>query len=176
MESSNNYTKYRTYALLEELAETNTASDFGRINQALLALAFQKAGFDISHYQGTGRPDFIAIKEKESYAVEVKAPPAEKVVLTIEDINGVEELGHRAILAILTYPSVDTRWLFIDTHRLSPHTYNKLEIARLSITILEERISPFFLQVMEENREKVKMGASALQSLVESKSKEQKTS
>lgn len=168
MENKNNYTKYKTFAILNELAKIHTASDFGRINQALLSIAFQKAGFLVSHYQGTGRPDFIADRNGESYAIEVKAPVSEKVSLSKEDIAGVEKLGHKPILAILTFPSPECRWVFIETNKLSPKVYQKNEIERFSIINLENQISPHFLSAIEENKEKVRIGSSALQSMVES--------
>lgn len=167
----NNYTRYKTYAELKTLTNVHNASDFGRVNQALLAIAFQKSGFFVSHFQGTGRPDFIADKDGDSYAIEVKAPMSEKVSLTKEDIAGVEMKGHRPILAILTYPSPESRWLFIETNKLSPKVYQKNEIERFSISGLEDQISPSFLSAIIENKEKAMIGASALQSLVESKSK-----
>lgn len=168
MEKKNNYTKYKTYAVLNELAGVHNPSDFGRVNQALLSIAFQKAGFTVSHFQGTGRPDFIADRTGESYALEVKAPVSEKVSLSKEDIAGVEKLGHKPVLAILTFPSPESRWLFIETNKLSPKTYQKNEIERFSIINLENQISPYFLSAIEENKEKAMIGASALQSMVES--------
>lgn len=169
MSENNNYTKYKTYAILNELDNVHNASDFGRVNQSLLSIAFQKAGFSVTHFQGTGRPDFIADRKGESYAIEVKAPPSERVSLSKEDIAGVENLGHKPILAILTYPSPDSRWLFIETNKLSPKVYPKNEIERFSLTHLEDQISPCFLSAIEENKEKAMIGAPALLSMVESK-------
>ena len=167
----NNYTKYKTYAELKNLANIHNASDFGRVNQSLLSIAFQKSGFFVSHFQGTDRPDFVADIDGESYAIEVKAPVSEKVSLTREDIAGVEMKGHRQVIAILTYPSPESRWLFIETNKLSPKVYQKNEIERFSILDLENQISPSFLSAIVENKEKAMIGAAALQSLVESKSK-----
>jgi len=167
----NNYTKYKTYAELKNLANIHNPSDFGRVNQALLSIAFQKAGFFVSHFQGTGRPDFIADRNGESYAIEVKAPVSEKVSLTKDDMTGVEMRGHKPLLAILTYPSPESRWLFIETSKLSPKVYPKNIIERFSIIDLENQISPCFLSAIEEHKEKAEIGASSLQSLVESKSK-----
>src|SRR5579872_6125821 len=146
-----NYTKYKTYAKLNDLSKIHNPSDFGRVNQALLSIAFQKAGFTVSHYQGTGRPDFIADRNGESFALEVKAPVSTKVSLTKEDIAGVEKLGHKPILAILNYPNPESRWLFIETNKLSPKVYEKNDIERFSIINLENQISPHFLSAIEEN-------------------------
>ena len=166
----NNYTKYKTYAKLNELSKIHNPSDFGRVNQALLSIAFQKSGFIVSHYQGTGRPDFIADGKGESYALEVKAPVSNKVSLTKDDIDGVKGLGHRGIVAILNYPNPESRWLFIEIGKLSSKVYVKNDIERFSITQLENQISPNFLSAIEENWDKATIGALALQPLVESKS------
>lgn len=166
---NNNYTRYKTYAGLNELANIHNPSDFGRINQALLAIAFQNAGYGISHYQGTGRPDFIAYTEKSGYAIEVKAPVATQVSLSEGDITGVEKLGYMPILAILTYPSIESRWIFISTNTLAAKTYKKLDIERLSIKNIEEELAEPFLKALEDNKEKAEIGASALQSLIQSK-------
>ena len=166
---NDNYVKYKTYAKLKELDDVHNASDFGRVNQALLSIAFQKAGFVVSHYQGTGRPDFIADRNGESYAIEVKAPKSEKVSISTDDIAGVKKLGHKPLLAILTYPSPDARWLFIEATRFSAKAYEKNSIERFSISNLESQISPHFLSAIEEHREEALVGAYALQSLVESK-------
>ena len=165
-----NYTKYKTYAKLNELSKIHNPSDFGRVNQALLSIAFQKAGFIVSHYQGTGRPDFIADRNGDSYALEVKAPVSTKVSLTKEDIEGVKLQGHKGIIAILNYPNPESRWLFIETDKLSPKVYEKNSIERFSIINLENQISPYFLSAIEENWEKATVSALALQPLVESKS------
>lgn len=166
----NNYTKYKTYAKLNELSKIHNSSDFGRVNQALLSIAFQKSGFIVSHYQGTGRPDFIADRNGESYAIEVKAPPSStKVSLTKEDIEGIKLQGHKGILAILNYPNPESRWLFIEADKLPPKVYEKNNIERFSIVSLENQISSHFLSTLEEHWEKAIVGAPALQSMVESR-------
>lgn len=91
-----------------------------------------------------------------------------KVSLSKGDIAGVEKLGHKPILAILTYPYPESRWLFIETNKLSPKVYEKNEIERFSIPNLEEEISPCFLSAIEENKEKAMIGASTLQSMIQS--------
>lgn len=171
MEPDKDYIKMNTWAILDELNQKHNASDFGRINQALLSIAFQTAGFEVSHYQGTGRPDFIADRTLEGYAIEVKAPPSERVALTKEDITGVEKLGRKPLLAILSYPLLEAGWLLIETKKLSPRTYDKNELGKFSMKTLDEEIAPVFLNAMEQNKEKALIGAGALQSLVESKLK-----
>lgn len=166
----NNYIKYKTYAKLNDLSKIHNPSDFGRVNQALLSIAFQKSRFLVSHYQGTGRPDFIADGNGESYALEVKAPISSKVSLTKDDIEGVRLQGHKGIMAILNYPNPESRWLFIEADKLLPKVYEKNSIERFSIIDLENQISPHFLSAIEENWEKAMSGAPALQSMVESKS------
>lgn len=164
-----NYTKYKTYAKLNDLLKIHNPSDFGRVNQALLSIAFQKAGFVVSHYQGTGRPDFIADRNGESYALEVKAPASSKVSLTKEDIDGVKLQGHKGIIAILNYPNPESRWLFIEVDKLSPKVYEKNNIERFSMANLENQIASHFLSTIEENWEKARSGAPALQSMVENR-------
>lgn len=169
--ADSDYIRLNTWGILDEIRRHHdNPSEFGRINQALLSIAFQNAGFAVSHYQGTGRPDFIADKGAEGFAIEVKAPESERVTLTEEDITGVEKLGRKPILAILTYPSVEARWLFIETPRLSPRTYEKNQLGKLSITSLENEIAPSFLKALEDNKDRALIGSQALQDLVESRS------
>lgn len=169
MATNRNYIRLNTWAILDELNRKHNPSEFGRINQALLSVAFQMAGFDVSHYQGTGRPDFIADRGQEGYAVEVKAPTSERAALQKEDITGVEKLGRKPILAIISYPLLDAGWLFIETKKLSARVYNKSELGRLSMRNLNEEIAPAFLKALEENKDKAIIGSSALQSMVETK-------
>lgn len=169
MEHTSNHTRYKTWALLNDLGKAHSPSDFGRVNQALLAITFQNAGFIVTHYQGTGRPDFVADRLEEGYAIEVKAPVADKVTISKEDITGVEKLGHKPLLAILTYPLLDARWIFIETNKLSPKSYRKSGIERLSISSLEKEIAPVFLNTLQANMEKAIIGSYALQGMVESR-------
>lgn len=170
MAETEDHIRLNTWAILDEIRRHhNNPSEFGRINQALLAIAFQNAGFTVYHYQGTGRPDFIADNGQDGFVLEVKAPESERVTLSNEDITGVEKLGKKAILAILTYPLIEARWLFIDTSKLSSKTYEKSRLGRLSIAKLEKEIAPAFLKALEDNKDRALIGSRALQELVESR-------
>ena len=151
---------YRIWAAVNELSNIHNASEFGRLAQVLLALTFQDAGFKLSHFQQVGRPDFVAQRNDQDFAVEVKAPSGNEVLIKREDLMGVRNLGHPPVVAVLTYPMLDTRWLIVACGSLIPRLYEKIELTKYDLNNLSEEINVSFLSVLGKYREQAMLGSS----------------
>src|SRR3989442_15089944 len=103
--------RVRTWAEVNDLPLSLSWSEFGKVCQCLLAIAFKSVGYSVSHFQFVGRPDFVAERLTDNFSVEAKSSLGRSVVIKREDISGIRGLGHVPVLAILTYPDLSTRWL-----------------------------------------------------------------
>jgi hypothetical protein len=145
----------RNWAEVNALARKVDPSTFGRLCQSLLALSFLQAGYEISHFQFVGRPDFVAKRDLLSYSVEAKAPSGPTVILKVQDLMGIRGLGHKPIVAVLSYPMLSTAWLIVDATRLAPGTYTKLKLKTLSDPILQREVSENFFEVVSNFAERM---------------------
>ncbi len=135
---------YRAFANLRPIVEALGPSEFGRICQILLAFAFLEAGYQVPIMQLSGRPDIVARKKNRGYSLEAKAQLDANVHFKDEDITGVTGTGFAPLLAVLTYPSPDTHWIFADALKLRPGVYNKLSLQRYSLGSLENEVGSLF--------------------------------
>ena len=154
---------YRVYGVLDPILQKLGACEFGRICQVLLGYAFLEAGYQVPILQLSGRPDMVAHKGNVSYALEVKAQTDSKVSLKTNDILGVTGAGPKPVIAVLTYPDPNTRWIFVDAKRLERGTYNKIFIAHYSIPELEQEINGTFPTVATRMRKLAMTGSGALE-------------
>ncbi len=161
-----NQSYLRVWAEVNDLAKVLDSSEFGRVGQCLLALAFKELGYKLSHFQHVGRPDFVIEKSNEGYSVEVKAPTGTKVTIKPEDLRGIEGLGHKPLVAVLTYPELATRWLIIDATKLTPRIYLKSELNRFSTNATERDVSGAFATILVKFRARAIAGSYALRELL----------
>lgn len=153
---------YRVYGVLEPILEKLGACEFGRICQVLLGFAFLEASYQVPIMQLSGRPDMVAHKGRVSYALEVKAQTNSEVSLKEDDIVGVTGAGPRPVIAVLTYPDPDTRWIFADATKLEQGTYNKISIRDFSIPELDLEINETFPIVVTRMRRLALTGSGVL--------------
>jgi hypothetical protein len=156
----------RIWAAVNQVESRLTPTDFGRLAQVLLALSFQEVGFSINHFQQVGRPDFLAEKGSQEYAVEVKAPVGSTVLLKEEDLLGVNNLGAVPMVAVLTYPDIDAQWLLLPSNSVSPHVYQKTMLKKYNMTTLSREVNESFLSVLDKDRDLISKGASNLRKLI----------
>ena len=156
------------WASLNELFMNHSSAEFGRVCQILLALSFQHLGFRVRHFQHVGRPDFTAKRENEEYAVEVKAPPRHNEVhIKKEDLMGIENLGSKPVVAVLTYPAIDAQWLVVESHKLTPRVYAKIELKGHNMSPLSDELNNAFARMINKYREKALLGSSNLRDLLQ---------
>lgn len=155
---------------MEELLQKHGPSEFGRICQILLGLTLKEMGFKICLFQLAGRPDIVVLRENEGYAFEVKAQIGTEVIIKEEDLKGVVDSGYQPILAILSYPEIETKWLILDARSLRAGKFNKISLERHSIRTLEENINKEFLDGIDKFYENALAGSSNLRNILDSKS------
>ena len=154
--------RVRTWAEVNDLALSLSWSEFGKVCQCLLAIAFKSVGYSVSHFQFVGRPDFVAERLTDNFSVEAKSSLGRSVVIKREDISGIRGLGHVPVLAILTYPDLSTRWLIVEATKLSARTYAKTELAAFSRQPIDGEISGAFCSVLPMYKRRAVEGASQL--------------
>jgi len=135
---------FRTRVLLEDILKIYNPRGFGFICQLILGFTFIDLGFKILEFKLSGRPDMIVKKDTEVYAIEVKAPVENDVVFAKEDIEGVIETNYKPLLAILSYPEADVKWIIIDAKLMRPGKFNKISLERYSIKQIENDVSNAF--------------------------------
>ncbi len=153
---------FRTRILLDEILKDHGPRSFGYICQLLLALTFIDLGFKVPVCKLTGRPDIIVNREAEMYAIEVKAPIETNVVIAQEDIDGVIKTDYRPVLAVLSYPEADTRWIIIDAKLMHPGKFNKISLEKYSLKEIENNVSDAFHYTIEKYFDVAKSGIKKL--------------
>lgn len=157
---------YRVYSLLDSLNKKFGPHDFGRLCQVLLAIAFKTAGYKISLFQLSGRPDMIVVKEDKGFCIEVKAPTCNQVTLKKEDIDGVCNQGYSPIICINTYPEVKPKWIFLDAHKLKPGTFRSTSLEKYNSGIPED-INNTFSLILEKYHENSLNGVDCLRRILD---------
>ena len=158
------------WAAVEEVASKLTPTEFGRLAQVLLALSFQEIGFSINHFQQVGRHDILAVRGTQEYAVEVKAPTRDEVMIKKEDLMCVENLRHIPILAVFTYPELDAQWVVLPSRGIQPRSYQKASLKKYRMPELSAELNESFLKVVAKQREAISNGASELRKLIKRES------
>ncbi len=157
---------FQTWAELNDLSRSLDWSEFGKVCQCLLAIAFKSLGYSVSHFQFIGRPDFVAEKPPSNLSVEAKSSLGRSVVIKRQDILGIEGLGHTPVVAVLTYPDLTTRWLIVETCELSARTYSKTELTAFSRQTVEQEVSEAFSSIISLHKTRALQGASRLAAIV----------
>jgi hypothetical protein len=49
--------------------------------------------------------------------------PCKQVIIKEDDIGGVTDSGNKAIIAVLTFPDVETKWLMLDAGSMHAGKY-----------------------------------------------------
>jgi len=142
---------YQASILLEELLEKHGATEFGRVCQLLLGLTLKELGFKVPYCQLSGRPDIVAMKGVKGYRLEAKAYTGFEVTITSKDLEGVnDDSGHQPIIAVLSFPEVESRWMMLDARHLHPGRFGKTFLEHLSIKPLEREVNKRFSSVVEK--------------------------
>lgn len=153
---------YRTFTLLSELEKKHGASEFGRICQILLGLTFKELGFHVPICQLSGRPDMRAEKGRERYEIEIKAPVGNEITLKDDDLESVKVHGYKHIIATLTYPEPESKWIAVDADKLEAGKLPKSYLLLHSIKELEKQINRTFPEVIKKYFDSAIIGASNL--------------
>ncbi|MDG7038324.1 MAG: hypothetical protein JRN37_04075 [Nitrososphaerota archaeon] len=141
---------YEAYARLNRILENNGPSEFGRISQILLAFAFVRTGYKVSNMQLSGRPDMVVEKDGKFFNIEAKTSSGSQITLKKEDIESVKKLSGVPIISILTFPDIDSRWLFIDAKKLYPGKIDKSYLVQFSVNFMETDINSIFSIIVKE--------------------------
>lgn len=153
---------HRLYLLLHDLQRALGATEFGRVSQILLCEAFRNLHFNVLICQLSGRPDIRAQKGREKYEIEVKTSLNENILIKLSDLKGVQASGYRRIIAVLTYPATDPKWLVLDADKLEPGRYAKATFSESSLYKLDSRINRSFVEVVHQHYESAVEGSSKL--------------
>ncbi len=153
---------YKTYTLLNELEEKHGPSEFGRVCQILLGLTFKELGFHVPICQLSGRTDIRAEKDKQRYEIEIKAPVGNEITLKEDDLESVKVHGYAHIIATLSYPEPDSRWIALDADRLKPGRFPKSYLLPHSVKGLERQINRAFPEVLKKYYDNAFVSASNL--------------
>lgn len=153
---------YRTFSLLSELEKKHGASEFGRICQVLLGLTFKELGFHVPICQLSGRPDLRAEKGKERYEIEIKAPVGSEITLKEDDLESVKVHGYMHIIATLSYPEPESKWIAVDADKLKAGKFPKSYLLLHSIKRLERQINKVFPDVVKKYFDNASIGSSNL--------------
>jgi len=140
----------KVYSRLEKLWKKHGAHEFGRICQLLLGLCLVELKFRIQIFQLSGRPDIVAIRDAEKFAFEVKTGSSSEVVIKPEDLNGVKNYTEHAIVAVLSYPDLDCRWILAKAEEIRPGKWPISFLNQYSLQPLEDGLNEVFPGVLEE--------------------------
>ena len=154
--------QYEAFALLNEILERRGSSEFGRVCQIMLGFSFIGTGYQVTTMQLSGRPDIVAIRPPESLAIEVKTSTTNKIPLKKEDLTGEAGSFSKSLIAVLTFPAVPLRWLFIQTANLRAGVHSKTSLEVRSEHSIGEALTNQFLVELERYRLPIQEGTDIL--------------
>lgn len=140
----------RTYSKLRRLWQKNGAHEFGKICQIFLGFCLIRQSFKLQIFQLSGRPDIVAVRNNEKYAFEVKTQSDAKAVIKPDDLEAVKEYPDQGILAVLSYPDLDSSWVLVRANNIKPGKWPIPFLKQHSIPTLEQEVNEVFPQVLEE--------------------------
>jgi len=154
---------YQASVLLEELLAKHGPSEFGRVCQLLLGLTLKELGFEVPYCQLSGRPDVVAMKGPKGYRIEAKAYTGFEVTIDDKDLEGVNDAsGYQPVIAVLSYPEVETKWIMADARYLHAGRFDKTSLEERSIKLLEREVNKKFGSVVEKYHNEAIKGSRSL--------------
>ena len=148
--------KVATFRRLEQLREKYGPGIFGKIAQKLLALAFHDAGFPFIVERGVQGVDIDVVSAAgEKYALEVKTTDGERIPLSKENIDALEDRandGYAPLIAALRMQLFED-WIIaaIPMRELRPGTMALAKLRAHRIRQLEAVVSPLFEGVVNRH-------------------------
>ncbi|MEM4730111.1 MAG: hypothetical protein QXH42_10195 [Thermoplasmata archaeon] len=152
----------KVHSQLRRLWEKHGAHEFGKICQILLGFCLNRLHFRIKIFQLSGRPDIVAIRNKEKFAFEVKTQSGSEATIKPEDLNGVKEYPERAIIAVLSYPDLDSSWVLVRADEIKAGRWPIPFLKQHSIPSLEEELNAVFPEILEEYFSYAELGTKVL--------------
>lgn len=152
----------KVHSQLEKLWEKHGAYEFGKICQILLGFCLTRLRFQIQIFQLSGRPDILAIRNKEKFAFEVKTQSSSNAIIKPKDLQGVKEYPEQAIIAILSYPDLDCSWVLVKADDIKAGKWPIPFLKQYSIPQLEEELNEVFPEVLEEHFSSAYLGTTVL--------------
>lgn len=148
--------KFETFEKLERLYKKYKAQEFGKICQKLLALSFQKAGFNYvgESERGVQGVDIgEAVRGEEKYSIEVKTTTKNIIRYEQKDAEGLlhqKNMGYQPVLAVLRL-EIFSDWFFVKADKLKPGNIFIEGLRAYRLHDLENEINPLFDEIMEEH-------------------------
>jgi len=140
--------------MLLELHRKHGAQEFGRVCQALLEMTLRRAGF-ATRGRPVERPDIIAERAQEKYAIEAKAPIGTDVDLTQRDLDGLKEFSSAGVVPIVAVLLVEpnSRWIMAHAKNLRPGDYNKVTLSVHDVVPLSREVNALFPTVLSDQHD-----------------------
>lgn len=148
--------KVDTYERLKRLHGKYGPKEFGKLCQKLLAISFKMAGYTHIVERGVQGVDVDAAEENgDKFAMEVKTTVTRSISFGQKDADGLQkrkEDNYQPLIAVLRLNRFSS-WIFAKADAIKPGTkyIDSLRVYRLNK--LEERIEPFFDEVIKEHHE-----------------------
>jgi Holliday junction resolvase len=140
---------FQTYEKLVLLLKTHGAQEFGRICQGLLEFALRRKDFN-TRGRWTERPDILAEKNGDRYAISSQASEDSMIGLRRRDLDGILEYqkrGYVPCLAILIMEP-NLRWIMIRADGLKPGEHSKHALRAHEIVKLTDEVNSAFPSVV----------------------------
>jgi hypothetical protein len=140
----------KVHSQLEKLWKKHGVHEFGKICQILLGFCLLKLQFRIQIFQLSGRPDIVAIRNKEKFAFEVKTQSGPEATIKYEDIKGIKNYPEHAVISVLSYPDLDCSWVLARADNIRAGKWPISFLKQYSIPSLETELNEVFPDVLEE--------------------------
>lgn len=141
---------FQIYEKLTSLLKYHGAQEFGRICQGFLELSLRQRGFS-TRGRWTERPDILAERDQDRYAIGAQASEGSMVQLRHRDLDGIieyEKRGYTPCVAILIVEP-NSRWIVVRASWLKPGEYSKHALRAHEISGLTDEVNSTFPSVVE---------------------------
>ena len=159
---------FDTYYKLEKILKKRGPSSFGKICQYLLELCFRELGFS-TRGRAVERPDIIAERCDNKYAIECKYQQGNDLDLTQRDIDGVLDFKSSNFTPVIAFlwMDINANWMFVYADKLKVKKYKKIELKIYEINKLSDEINSKFPKVLDDNFElAINRGAEGIRSKI----------
>jgi Holliday junction resolvase len=143
---------FDTYVKLEKILKKYEPKKFGSICQYLLEFTLKEIGFQ-TRGRAVERPDIVAQRLDEKYAIESKYQIGTNLSLTQRDLDGIMDFlssGYTPIVAFL-FMDISSKWLMVNASKIRPGKSNKTALKIYEIHTISNEVNDQFPKIVEDN-------------------------
>lgn len=104
----------------------------------------------------------VAIRNMEKFAFDAKTQSSSEATISQRTLDGVKEYTDHAIIAVLSYPDLDSSWVLAKADKLKAGRWPVALLKQHSLQPLENEVNEVFPDVLKEYSPLANLGTRVL--------------